>query len=70
MKFARIGQWAQISECRKYSVSCVRVNDAYRFEAWHLKGGPSKGVSLGIFADATQARAACDEHAAKQAGDA
>lgn len=62
MNFSRIGQWAQLSDDGHYSVACVRVNDLYRFEAWHLNGGPGKDASLGVFDDAEAARNACREH--------
>lgn len=59
----RVSQWAQVSDCGQYSVACVRVNDAYRFEAW--KQTPGKAPeSLGIFDDAEAARQVCREHKA------
>ena len=60
MNFSRIGQWAQVSEDGQYTVACTRVNDVYRFEAWHI--GEKPAVALGVFPDANAARAACREH--------
>lgn len=62
----RVGQWSQVSDCGKYSVACTRVNGAYRFEAWHLKGGAGKDELLGIFDAAEDARDACRKHKAAQ----
>lgn len=62
MNFTRIGQWAQLSDCGKYTVCCIRTADAYKFEAWHLNGGPGKDKSLGTFDTAEVARDACRKH--------
>ncbi|MGA7537880.1 MAG: hypothetical protein WBW93_03830 [Steroidobacteraceae bacterium] len=56
----RVGQWHAISEDGHYTVACVRVNGAYRFEAWYLRGG--KDASLGVFDDAESAREVCRKH--------
>ena len=66
MNFTRIGEWAQVSEDGQYSVACIRTKDAYKFEAWHLNGGPGKDVNLGIFDAAEVARDACYKHQAEQ----
>ncbi len=66
LSWNRVSQWAQVSDDGQYSVACIRVKDAYRFEAWHLNGGPGKDVNLGIFDAAEVARDACYKHRAEQ----
>lgn len=63
MNFTRTGQWAQVSDDGRYTVACVRVKDAYRFEAWHVGAKPA--VALGVFDNAEDAREACAKHGDK-----
>lgn len=65
MNFTRAGQWVELSDDGNYTVACVRVNDAYRFEAWHITGKPGTAAeALGVFNNAEDARNACREHKA------
>ena len=61
-EWTRVTQWAQVSSDGQYSVACIRVRDAYKFEAWHLKGGPGTDTALGLFDAAEVARDACRKH--------
>lgn len=64
VNFSRIGQWALVSDCGRYTVTCIRTANGYKFEAWH-RGPPE--TNLGIFSDAEAARQRCREHAAGKA---
>lgn len=62
MKFTRMGQWHEISQCGKYVVSGAHVVDRFKFQGWLL--APEKGKTaqlLGTFDTADEARTCCDE---------
>lgn len=59
MTFTRIGQWAQLSDCGKYTVCCIKTAEGHKFEAW-FRGNPDR--PLGLFSDAEAARQSCREH--------
>lgn len=63
MKFTRMGQWHEISECGKYVVSAAHVVDRFKFQGWLL--APQKGKTadlLGTFDSADEARTCCEDY--------
>lgn len=70
MNFRRVSDWAQVSECGRYSVAAGRVCGVYRFTAHRLslKGGP--GTLLDATDTAQAARDLCEADAAKRAKEA
>ena len=65
MTWNRITDWAQVSDCGRYTVSACKVFGVFKFEAWFNNRG--KAENLGIFEEAAQGRRACENHAVKQA---
>lgn len=66
MKFKRITDWAEKSDCGRYTVSAARVMGVYRFTAWRLAlNGP--GVLLGATDTAQECRDLCVVDAEKRA---
>jgi hypothetical protein len=59
VKFVRIGKWYELSECRRYSVSAVRVDGTYLFDAWRRQpeGSELAPVHLGLRKRVSAARA-------------
>lgn len=65
MNWSRVTQWAEVSDCERYTVCVVRINERYTFEAWRratMKGHAPE--SLGTFDSPEEARKICEEHAA------
>ena len=63
MKFTRMGQWYEISDCGVYVVSAAHVVDRFKFQGFML--APVKGKTaelLGTFDDAVSARDCCRQH--------
>lgn len=60
MKFNRIDQWAEMSECGRFTVALVKLKDRFTFEAWRRQ--PRE--KLGAFPDIEAARQKCREAAA------
>jgi hypothetical protein len=63
VRFDRVGQWHEISECGAYTVAASRVGDRFKFQAWKLAA--EKGKSATLLAtrdDAEAARQACRDH--------
>lgn len=67
MKFIRITDWAEMSECHRYTVAATRHKGLFKFEGWRLNGAPDRhpGVLLGVRDNAQAARALCIADAAK-----
>ncbi len=63
MKFTRMGEWYELSDCGCYTVCAARVGERFKFQAWLLsptKGQP--GELLDTFDDAQAARDYCKDH--------
>lgn len=72
MKFERVSDWAQVSDCGKYTVSAAKVAEMdgrrvkllrFKFQAWHVRPDGQPALLLGTFDDAESARKLCREHA-------
>lgn len=61
MKFSRVGQWRELSDCGCYMIVVDRVGRTFKYQAWLLD---TPRVSLGTFEDAERARLRCKEHRA------
>lgn len=62
MKFTRTSNWAEMSECGRYTVAAARVDGGFVFQAWR------KGVIAELLhtdKDSEKCRRACREHAAQ-----
>lgn len=72
VKFERITDWAEVSECGRYTVSASMDSDGlkpkavkrYLFTAWRRNSNGPPDILL-IHAEAEKCRDACREHAAK-----
>lgn len=70
MKFNRISDWAEVSECGQYTVSASVTGKGkekrYAFHAWKRAPADSHDMAkpLGCFSDAEAARQRCREVAA------
>lgn len=64
LNWTRVTDWAQVSDCGRYSVSACKVMGVFKFEAWYRAKG--KEQNLGIFEESAQGRRVCENHAAKQ----
>lgn len=63
MKFNRMGEWFELSDCGAYTVAASRVMDEFKFQSFKL--APRKGVTaelLGTFSTADEARNCCRLH--------
>jgi len=60
MKFTRVGDWAEISECKRFTVALIQVNGRFTFEAWQCQ--PRQ--KLGTFTTIEEARQKCEQVAA------
>ena len=58
MKFRRVSDWAEVSECNGYSVCAAKVLGKYTFQAWRVPA-----TLLGTRNDAESCRELCREHA-------
>jgi hypothetical protein len=58
MKFNRITEYAELSECGRYTVAGARVSDRLKFQAWRREPGKVASL-LDTFDDAESAREAC-----------
>ncbi len=64
MKFRRLTNWAEVSECGRYTVSAAKVEGCWSFTAW--RRGPYVGVVptlLGSHRISEEARELCRRHA-------
>jgi hypothetical protein len=61
MKFTRVSDWAEVSECNGYSVCAAQVMGRYKFQAWCIPL-----TLLGTHYDAEACRQLCREHKAAE----
>lgn len=68
MKWERITQWAEVSDCGRYSVALVQVHGRHVFEAWK-RASKFDHVRelLATCNDIEDARSVCEKHAEKAA---
>lgn len=67
MKFNRVTEWAEVSDCGGYSVCAAKMAVGFRFSACRLRTEQKLPAELlGTFDDAESARAKCAEHADRQ----
>jgi len=62
MKFERITQWAELSECKRYAVSASKVMGKFKFQASTEGEAGQPWVLLGTTDDAESARQLCRDH--------
>lgn len=56
MKWDRVGDWCELTECGRYTVAASKLDDRYGFTAFHGK------EILGTFRSADEARERCRAH--------
>jgi hypothetical protein len=68
MKWERLTQWAEVSDCGRYTVAMVQVHGRWYHEAWRRATTKDHAAELLVSSgEADEARAACEEHAEKAA---
>lgn len=65
MNFDRIGQWAEMSECKRYTVATSKVGGAFKFQAFRINANPPATL-LGTKDDAESARQLCRDHVSRE----
>lgn len=64
MNWSRVSQWAEISDCERYTVCVANVRGRFVFTAWLRASTKTLApTELGCFGDSAPAKAACEEHA-------
>lgn len=56
MKFERVTDWCELSDCGAYTVAAAKVDDRFAFSAFRGK------EMLGVYKTAAAARAVCKQH--------
>lgn len=62
MKFERVTQWAELSDCKRYSVAASKVMGKYKFQAFADPGSGKPWDLLGTKDSAESARQLCRDH--------
>jgi hypothetical protein len=66
VKFERMGQWFELSDCGRYSVSGAKADQLFTFQAWRRATTKDHmATCLGTFRDAQAARDCCEQHATR-----
>lgn len=65
MNFERVGQWAELSECKRYTVAASKVRGAFKFQAWRVNPG-EMATLLGTEDDAESARQLCRDDVSRE----
>lgn len=68
MKWERITEWAEVSDCGRYSVAMVKTHGRFVFEAWKRAGAKDHlRELLATCDDIGDAKSVCEKHADKAA---
>jgi hypothetical protein len=68
MNFERITQWAELSECKRYTVAASKVLGKFRFQAFRVVPGGMAEL-LGTEDEAESCRQLCRDHLAQSPTD-
>jgi hypothetical protein len=68
VNFERITQWAELSECKRYTVAASKVGGAFKFQAWRIVPGGAAEL-LGTEDQAESCRQLCRDHLAQSPTD-
>jgi len=64
VNWSRISQWAEISDCERYTVCVAKVNERFVFTAFlRATTRTLAPTELGCFSDSAPAKAVCEDHA-------
>ena len=64
MNWNRVSQWAEISDCERYTVCVAQVCGKFVFTAWLRASTRTLApTELGCFSDVVPAKSACEDHA-------
>lgn len=62
MRFERSSQYHLVSDCKRYTIAKVFVNEQLQYEAWHKAEGKPPALVAGKLTDSAAAIEACRAH--------